>query len=115
MAKEKPNIDDVKMMEYSNSLENLPNNRELKCYLTCIYTAFGVLQNGKFNPKVAKEKIGHFKPEEQLRFIKLITGCKPEIKGADVCDMVYQFHLCAKKNSPEDFMTFWSSDIKVEA
>lgn len=113
LEKEKPNIEDIKMLEYSKSVKNLPNSRELKCYLSCLYTGFGVLKNGKIDANKAREIFSHFKPEEQLRFFNMVKGCHADDK--DICELVYKFNVCAKKNAPKDFFTFWRPDIEVEA
>lgn len=117
LDKHKPKIDDLRKLEQSTSMDNLPDSRELKCYLNCILVELGFIKAGNVELDRAKvsQSLKLFTKEEQMKFGKMIKGCKPTLKDNDVCDYIYQFHLCMKKNSPEDFYILWRTDLEPDA
>lgn len=96
LDKEKLLVEDLKTLEQSTSLNNLPDSRELKCYLNCVFASFGLLnvKTGKIESTKAAQAIKLFTPEDQLKFFKLIKRCHSEAKEAR--DFAYEFHLCAR-------------------
>lgn len=108
----KPNIDDLYKWEYSVSLNNLPNSREVKCFMYCLLVGFEIVENGTttFNSIKPIETVNLMTKEQQKRTLRM--GRKCLVKNNDLCEMAFQMSLCGKKNSNEDFVLLWRNDTK---
>lgn len=93
-------------------MEDLPNSRELKCYLYCLLVGFGLIKANTttLDPIKFLEVMDHMTTAEQNRFYKLGGGCFKKKK--DLCEFAYQMSLCSKRNSNDDFYVLWRTDLE---
>lgn len=91
-------------------MDNLPNSRELKCYLHCLLIEFEILKENSNSVEYSKflDALNNMTTEEQGKFLKLSRKCNKKYK--DLCEMAYQMNLCFKRNSNEDYYTLWKTN-----
>lgn len=84
----------------NEGFDNLPTNRELKCYMFCQMEQmeFMVKDVPSVDLSIVAESIEIFTREEQDIFLNMGRKCsKIKIKSKDVCDVAYEFNVCLKK------------------
>lgn len=112
LRENKPKIEDLYKFEYSETFDNLPDSREMKCFFYCCLARFGTFQEGTniMTPEKLMDIINLMTTEEQQRILKLGRKCFK--KNKDLCEMAYQIAMCGKRNSNQDFYVFWRNDTK---
>lgn len=112
LLEHKPDLEKLYIFEYSNSLENLPNDRNIKCYVRCLFVKFGLFEENStvLQPVKFLEAMNEMTIDEQNRYLKMGKKCIK--KNKDLCEMGFQQVLCYKKKSLEDFYLLWRNDTK---
>lgn len=96
-------------------MDNLPDSREVKCYLNCLFLELGLRKkSGGLEMGKVLQALKIIKPNEQTRFMNMIKGCIGLHGGKDGCESVYQFNLCMKESSPKDFFVIWRPDLELD-
>lgn len=87
--------------ELTKDLENLPNSKELKCYLYRAYVYYGYIKptSPKLNFQPFLELMSEATDDEAKRMAKLYAGCEKRAKKSkDPIEVVYIFNACGKQN-----------------
>lgn len=84
----------------AEDLDNLPANRELKCYLYCQYREMEMMDSEqpviKFD--ILMENIEVLRPEATQIFLNMGKKCRRlKFKTTDLCEVAYIFNVCLKK------------------
>lgn len=108
LEKHKPNIDDLRRLEWSTTFDDLPDSREVKCYVHCIYVMFHFMNNENTNLDFTTflDYVNALPKDKQNRYLKLGKKCFSK-KIKDLSELAYYITICAKKNSNEDFHFFF--------
>lgn len=111
LAKHKPVIADIQRFEWTTDFKNLPDSRELKCYLHCLFVKFHLMneQNSTMDFIYFLEFVNQLTREEQNIYLKMRRKCGKKYK--DPCEMAYYFNLCLKNNYNEYYYTFWKPNL----
>lgn len=94
----------MKLFESTRDLDNLPNSKQLKCYIHCTYVEFQLIKpNGtKFDFSRFLEVMAKMDPEDANKYYIMGKGCAKKLKPIkDSIEYVYQYHVCQKTNSLE--------------
>lgn len=112
LDKHKPNLDDLRRLEWSQTMDNLPDSREMKCYLHCLLVELRIMKENSttIEPTEFLGILNQMTTDEQNKYLKLTKKCNK--KNKDLCEMVYQMNLCSKRNSNEDYYTFWKPNLE---
>lgn len=112
LEKHKPDIDEIRTLEWSTSMDNLPSSRALKCFLHCLMVEFRFMKEDSttVDPTEFVEIMNHMTTEEQNKYLKMSKKCNK--KNKDLCEMVYQMNLCWKRNSNADYYIMWRPDLE---
>lgn len=112
MEKHHPDLEDLYKLEYSLSMDNLPDGRAVKCYLNCLFVGFRLMREGSSVVDVTDfiEIMNYMTREEQGKYLRMSKKCLKKYK--DPCESAYQFNICMKRNSNEDFYILWREDLK---
>lgn len=113
MKKHKPNLDDLRRLEWSTTFDDLPDSREIKCYLHCLKIAYKLMnkKNNNYDVTSSFEFLNAITNEERKRYMKMYKKCNR--KYDDLYEMAYQITLCEKRNSNKDFYTFWKPNLDL--
>lgn len=106
----KPDIKKLEEFELSTDLDNLPNDRSIKCYMYCLIMEFEMMKPD--SPAIDVTKfvgiMNDMTALEQNIYLKMFRKCNKKYK--DYCEMVYQMNVCAKRNDNEHYYLIFSYD-----
>lgn len=80
--------------------DNIPNNRELKCYMFCQMREMEFVKDDIFSIDMAAvaETVIIFSRQDQDKFLHMGRKChRLKVKSKDFCDLAYEFNICLKK------------------
>lgn len=104
----KPDVKKLEELELSDDFDHLPDDRSIKCFMHCQFIEYGIMK-----PDSPVMDWTHFvgvmnemEPHEQTTFLKMGKKCN-KVKSKDLCELVYQFQLCIKKNDNEHYYLFY--------
>lgn len=111
MELHKPNVEKLKEFELTTDFDNLPADRSLKCYLYCLMIEFEFMKPD--SPAVDLTKfvgiMNDMETFEQNTYLRMFKKCNKKYK--DMCEMIYQMNVCAKKNDNEHFYLFYENHL----
>lgn len=91
----------IEKFEKTRDLKNLPDSRELRCYMYCLLRQWGYMKEGSSDthPEALLEFLERIQPHEFDRYTAMNKKCGNKIK--EPCDKAYALNKCWKSNSPE--------------
>ncbi|XP_037046033.1 uncharacterized protein LOC119081337 [Bradysia coprophila] len=120
LCQDEYNIDARTLIEFeeSSDLNNLPNDRSLKCYMLCTYKAFKLIvpESTKLQVVELFGTISNLDYDARTIYLKMTSGCS-KIRSKDLCEAVYIMNVCMKKNYNShyylvDGSDFWFQRVK---
>ncbi len=111
MNETKVDIKELERFELSTSFDNLPDDRSIKCYMSCLYVEFGFIVEGSSSLQLMTfiGLMGEMKDFERDIYLKMGRGCG-KLKSKDWCEAIYAINLCWKKNDNEHYYLFYDID-----
>lgn len=108
---EKPDVELLKKFELTTDLANLPDDRRLKCFMSCSLIEYGIMkvESNSYHPIEFLEVMNQMELSEQRIFLKMGGPCAKK-KFKDPCEMGYQMNVCMKKNDNEHYYLFYNHD-----
>lgn len=93
----------IRTFSDSDDIEHLPQNRELKCYLHCLFVSMNVMsETGVFNIGEMMSQTMDLPDYLGKIVVRMTRGCLKQVaKIPDACNKTYEFHKCLKKNDAE--------------
>lgn len=98
------NLDEVKRFELTTDLTNLPNSKELKCYLHCFMSACLVFTPNslRLNVVFMMEQIEKLPRYQQDILFGMGRGCiRRTMHLKDRVEIAYVLNVCSKENDNE--------------
>ncbi|KAG4076091.1 hypothetical protein HA402_011437 [Bradysia odoriphaga] len=115
-CQEEYNIDARTIIEFEDSsdLNDLPNDRSLKCFLLCTYNAFKLVVPDSTKLQVVEllGAISKMEYDDRTSYLKMTSGCK--LRSKDLCEAVYQLNVCMKKNNNDYYYLVDGSDYWIQ-
>lgn len=100
----KVDLDEVKRFELTTDFKNLPNSKELKCYMQCFMMACKVFKPDsiRLNTVYLMEQIEKLPKYQQEIVFGLGRGCiRRIINIRDPFELAYTMNVCSKENDNE--------------
>lgn len=82
-------------------MNQLPDNRELKCYLRCIFIASQMMDeaSGMFNVSTMYKMAKDLGDKPSKIILRMSRGCFKAVEEIpDACEKSYHYHRCMKMN-----------------
>lgn len=98
------NLDEVKRFEMTTDFKNLPNSKELKCYMYCFMMACKVFKSDtmRLNTVFLMEQIEKLPRYQQDILFGMGRGCIRRILNIrDPVEIAYTLNVCSKENDNE--------------
>nr|QCZ25100.1 odorant binding protein 43 [Nezara viridula] len=84
--------------------DGIPDNQEVKCWLSCVLRNMGIINNGKVDWKKAIElnKMVLKSDEDKVKIDQIFEICKKEVEqDEDECQLAYNIAICKFKYGKE--------------
>nr|AGI04325.1 obp55 [Aedes albopictus] len=83
--------------------KQFPDNKELKCYVNCIFEMMRVVKKGKLNYDAAMKQIDTIMPDELAEPMRVaLNACRTASDGIkNNCDASYAIAQCVATNNPK--------------
>ncbi|XP_049874887.1 general odorant-binding protein 19a-like [Pectinophora gossypiella] len=80
-------------------------DRNVMCYMACIYTMMQVIKNGKLSPEAVMKQVDIMFPPEMKEPVKIaVENCKDVAKKyKDICETSYYASKCMYEFDPKNF------------
>lgn len=91
----------IQEFELTKDLKNIPDSKEIKCYLYRAYVHYGYIKpnSPKLNFQPFLELMSETTDDDAKRMAKLFAGCEKRArKSKDPVEVVYIFNACGKQN-----------------
>lgn len=97
-------LKDMEFFEKTTDINNLPKNRELKCYINCVMTESNTIfpNSTRINMENMINVLDKLSKDDQYTIIAMSRGCvKRTMHIRDSIEYTYILNVCAKQNDPE--------------
>nr|UVB79203.1 odorant-binding protein 13 [Heortia vitessoides] len=81
-------------------------DKNVMCYLACIYQLSGLVKNGKFSYDAAIKQVDiMYPPDMKEAFKQSVTNCKGIAdKYKDLCEVAFYITRCIYEDNPSNFV-----------
>lgn len=93
----------IRKFSDSDDLTTLPHNRELKCYMRCLFEVSNIMLGNttSFNYIAMMEQMNTLPEYSHKIILRMARGCLMNNKIRDLCDNAYKVHVCLKTNDKQ--------------